>query len=273
MECDLHIHSEYSDGSVSVPRIVEIAKRKNLSYIAVSDHDTLEGVNEAVLEGQKLGVSVLPAVETTATDIKTGRSVHILGYSPKNQKMLSDFLKKTLESRKNQKLAMIEKIQKIYPLLAREDVMECAGKSAAIYEPHVIKALCDLGYDNSPMGSLLDELISKKGSCYVPSHYPKADDVLEVMREAGATIVIAHPEQFNSFQLVVDLAKDKRIDGVEVSHPRNSSASQVYLQAIVDKYDLIATGGSDFHGGFSKKPHPIGSYGCKKEIAERILGR
>ena len=253
MNCDLHIHTVNSDGSMSVKDVIYYAKKTGLKTIAISDHDTMRGVDEATLAGEQLGIRVIPAVETTVTDTKRNRPVHVLCYFPKNKELLTRFLQSTLDSRREQKLEMIQKIQKIYPLLELDHIFRYAKDSQSIYESHIMQSLCDLGYTNTAIGSFMEVLISKKGSCYVPSRYPTIDELLEVLKEVKAVVVIAHPEEFNSFELAKELAKEGKIDGLEYDHPRNGSEARKIIKEIAQEYHLILTGGTDFHGQYAKK--------------------
>lgn len=270
MNCDLHIHTTNSDGSMKVEDVVYYAKKQGLEYIAVTDHDTMHGVQAAVETGKKLGVHVVPGLETTAIDLKRNRPVHILGYYPKYPEHLEKMLATTLENRRNQKLEMIKKIEKLYPLVELEHIKRYARESQSIYESHIMQTLCDLGYTNAPFGELMEQLISKKGCCYAPSHYPSVDTVIDTMNAAKAIIVIAHPEQFDSFELVEELAIDKRIQGLEYDHPRNHEVSRKRIRQLSENYGLIMTGGSDFHGQYAKEPHTIGSYGCSENVIRQM---
>ncbi len=270
MDCDLHIHTVNSDGSMSVKDIIYYAKKSGLKAIAVSDHDTMSGVPEAVREGKRLGIQVIPAVEMTVVDMKRNRPVHILCYLPENVELLSRFLQSTLDNRRTQKLEMIQKIQKIYPLLELEHVFRYAKNSQSIYESHIMQSLCDLGYTNTAIGVLMEELISKKGSCYVPGRYPAIHELLEVLEEVKAVVVIAHPEEFNSFELAQELAREGKIHGLEYDHPRNGEESRKKIKELAQEYHLILTGGSDFHGQYAKKTYPIGSFGCEENVISQI---
>lgn len=270
IECDLHIHTTNSDGSMDVEDVVYYAKKKGLKYIAISDHDTMHGVPAAIKLGEKMGIQVVPAVETTAIDVKRGRSVHILGYFPKYPHRLEGLLSTTLHNRRQQKLAIISKIQELYPLVELEHIQRYSRKSQSIYESHIMQTMCDLGYTNTAIGSLMDELISRKGSCYAPSNYPTVDEVIDGMHKAKAVIVIAHPEQFDSFDLAEELARAHKIHGLELDHPRNHELGREKIRNLAEEYGLILTGGSDFHGQYTKSPNTIGSYGCSGEVIRQM---
>lgn len=269
--CDLHVHTTCSDASRTVEQVMEYADRIGLSYIAITDHDTMAGVEKAKKIGRKLGIQVIPGVEISTRDENTGRSVHMLCYCPRNKELLQKFLDRTLENRRKQKLAMAQKVHELYPRLTIRMVEEYAKESESVYECHVMQGLCDLGYTNTAIGSLMESLISSKGSCYVPSSYPATKEAAEVIKAAGGIAVVAHAEQFDSFELIEELAGKEFIQGVEVWHPRNGSESKKRLKEIAERYQLLVTGGSDFHGQYAKNPHPLGFCGCSKEDVERLI--
>ncbi len=269
---DLHLHTTHSDGSVDVPKALAFASRAGLSAVAITDHDTMAGVPEAELLGKKLGIRVIPGVELTTRDTQRGRPVHLLCYLPRDPERLQRFCGKTLACRIQQKKQMIALLEAKYPIRL-QDVLENAVGSGAIYECHIMKALADMGYTATVVGPLMRELISKSGSCYVPSQYPDVMDALSAIRDAGGISVVAHPGQFNSLELVESLAKAGALDGVEICHPRNSEAVRGCLSALAEKYGLLITGGSDFHGCYAMEPHPVGSYVCAEADVERLLAR
>lgn len=271
--CDLHVHTTCSDSSRSVPQVLEYAKMIGLTYIAVTDHDTMKGVDLAQKLGREMGIRVIPGVEITTRDEETGRSVHMLCYLPKNREVLENFLKKTLKSRREQKLEMAAKLQKLYPCLTPELVEAYAKDSASVHECHIMQPLCDMGYTNTAIGSLMESLISSKGSCYVPSRYPTTEEAAQAIREAGGIAVVAHAQQFDSFGLIERYAKRHLIQGIEVWHPRNDNISRERLELLAEAYALLKTGGSDYHGQYARNPKPLGYCGCTEAEVHALLER
>lgn len=270
-ECDLHIHTTYSDGSMPVRDVIYYARKTGLSCIAVTDHDSLYDMDKTVSAGEAAGIRIIPGVEATVRDTRRNRPVHVLCYLPKYPDILQTFLNRTLENRKRQKLQMLAKVKKLYPLLEEDKVLYYARESRSVYEPHIMQPLCDLGYTNAAISTLEEELISKTGSCYVPSIYPDIYELLEYAKKARAFITIAHPGQFDSFDLAEELAEQRLIHALEYSHPRNNGDAQKRILQIAGKYDLLLTGGSDFHGQYAKNPHPLGSFGCSADVVKEII--
>lgn len=270
MKADLHNHSLLSDGALSVQDIIIYSKKIGLDCISITDHDTLAGVVSAYTFGEKIGISVIPGVEISTIDYKTNRSVHMLCYFPKDIHKLQGFLNKTLISRENAKRQMAEMLMSEYPITF-EHIERYSCKSESMYETHIMQPLADLGYTNIVIGEFYKELLSKKGKYYVQISYPSVDEALEMIKEVGGIAVMAHPGQFDSIELLEELAQKKMVQGVEYNHPRNSEEVKKQIKDIAEKYDLIMTGGTDFHGYYANKPNPIGSFTCPEGEVERLI--
>lgn len=258
MEADLHCHSTFSDGSASVGLLVQYAIRLGLDVLALTDHDTLKGIKPLRDAARKTGLRIIPGVECTTKDPYTGRPVHVLCYRPSHPEILEELLEETSRRRRNAKLGMIEKIHALYPVVNTQDVLALAEESASIFECHIMNAVANAGITNAPYGELLGQLIGKHGSCYVPIMYPNTLEVIDLMHQAEGTVVIAHPGQFDSMDLLLLLAKERRIDGIECFHYRNTENIKRACLSIAEEYHLLVTGGSDFHGMNTKTPHPLG---------------
>lgn len=267
---DLHCHSICSDGSSTSAAIVDYASRLGLTHLALTDHDTMAGVQGIALEAQSKGIHIIPGVECTATDFSRGRSVHMLCYLPQKADQLQSFLNVTLDRRRIAKLAMADKLAKLYPL-TRSDVLRASAKSASIYEVHLMAPLAQMGYTPTVCGALMKELIGKNGSCYVPIQYPDVLEMVDVIRSVGGKAVLAHPGQFDSLELAKELAAKGLLSGIECYHPRNSESVTEKALAICRRYHLLVTGGSDFHGMYSTRPHPLGSCTTCEEQLKRLL--
>ena len=270
MKADLHNHSFLSDGVLSIEDIIYYSKKVGLDCISITDHDTLAGVIQAYTLGEKIGISIIPGVEISTIDYKTNRSVHMLCYFPKDFFKLQGFLNKILINRENAKRQMAQMLMKEYPI-TMEHIERYSSKSESMYETHIMQPLGDLGYTNVVIGDLYKELLSKKGKYYVQITYPSVYEALDMIKEVGGIAVMAHPGQFDSIELLEELARKKLIQGVEYNHPRNSEEVKKQIKDIAQKYNLIMTGGTDFHGYYSNSPHPIGSFTCPEGEVERLI--
>ena len=260
MSADLHCHTVMSDGTVSIEEIVLLAKHKGLTTIAVTDHDTFAGVTRAKTFGKKHGVNVIEGAEISAYDYKRNRKVHILAYMCEYPNRLMGMLKKTHDSRKKAMLISINKVSHLYPIPA-DMILRRAQGSANIYKQHVMKALVDAGITSELYGDVYKKLFHPKmGFAKTVIEYPDVFEVVDAIHEAGGVAVLAHPAQYG-------------IDGVERYYPRANEEDDAKLEQIINEYNLIATGGTDFHGSNSEQSRPIGTSVVDDHIIEDIKER
>ncbi|MCI8440981.1 MAG: PHP domain-containing protein [Provencibacterium sp.] len=270
MIADLHCHSRMSDGSLGIDEIVFFAKRAGLAAIALTDHDTLAGVTRAQVLGKRYGLEVLPAVEISCTDEGSGRPVHLLCYLPQKPDRLEGMLKATLDRRTAAGKEMLARVMRFFPL-TEEQVSKYFSHSQSIYRVHIMHALADLGYTGEVYGPLYEELFGQNGSCRVRFPYPPLEQALNLVRDAQGIAVIAHPGEQGHLQLCERLAGEGKIQGLEVYHPRNSVCDRERLREICERFQLIPTGGTDFHGSYSPLPSPLGSYMAPPDTVSRLF--
>ena len=272
MSADLHCHTVMSDGAVSIEEIVLLAKNKGLTTIAVTDHDTFAGVTRAKTFGKKHGVNVVEGAEISAYDYKRKRKVHILAYMCEYPNRLMGMLKKTNDSRKKAMLIAINKVSHLYPIPA-DMILRRAQGSANIYKQHVMKALVDSGITNEIYGDVYKKLFHPKtGFAKTVIEYPDVFEVVDAIHEAGGVAVLAHPAVYDSMDLLVELAQ-YGIDGVERYYPRAIEEDDAKLEQIINDYNLITTGGTDFHGSNAGEICPIGTSVVDDHVVELIKER
>ena len=260
MAADLHCHTKMSDGTVSIEELVMLAKKRGLSAIAVTDHDTFAGAGRAVIYGKRKGIEVIPGAEFSTTDGKTGRKAHILCYCCPHPDRLLGLCHQIAETRKRATLIMLQKVLRLYQIPV-EMITHRAQGSTNIFKQHIMHALMDAGYADSIFGELYDRLFAPgEGIAYVPVKYPETRDVIQQIHEAGGLAVLAHPAEYDSYDLLLELAASHTLDGIEVAHPRGVPDDEKCFTALAKQYGLIMTGGSDFHGMYSQQMNPLGSY-------------
>lgn len=258
MAADLHCHTKLSDGSVPVDELIMLAKGSGLSTIALTDHDTFSGVKTAQSLGERVGLEVIPGAEVSCFDNKRHRLVHILCYYPDKPEMFDTVFADIAESRKKEVTLALEKIMKYYPITP-EMVQRRAQGSVTIFKQHIMQTLLDSGYTDKIYGELYKELFGyKTGIARTNIKYPDAFEILDMIHRAGGVAVLAHPSVYDSIDFLPELA-EKGLDGVEYSFPRRKPGEDKILDEIVKQYDLIKTGGTDFHGGSTSHVHPIGT--------------
>ena len=271
MVADLHCHTVKSDGATSVKDIVTIASLKGLDMLALTDHDTFDGIDEAVFWGKKLNVNICPGVEISSFDFKRNRKVHILCYYPKDLTLFDEIFDYTKAERRRASDEIIEKIIKLYPI-SKEMILEKSRNSTNVFKQHIMHTLADAGFTVSIYGDLFNKLFhSDEGIKFNEAKYPDVLKVLNTIKKARGIAVLAHPAVYNSYELLDELASAALIDGVEVFHSRNRENDELYLSNKAKYYNLIMTGGTDFHGMYGSKSYPLGMCTTDEEQINRII--
>lgn len=244
-QADLHLHTIYSDSTLTPDEVIAAAKAKNLACLAVTDHDTLEGYLPTVKAAEGSGVSVIPAVEFSSQWKK--KTVHILGY------MLNDRdpdLLLYLEQMKVKRVGRIEEmIRRLEKLgvkgITLEDVSAKSGM-ASIGRPHLAQVIVEKGFAKN-REAVFQKYLSDGSYAYVPGVFDEPYAVIERIRRAGGVAVLAHPmltlvdERIPSFV-------EAGLGGIEALYPNISDKVSLFYQKLARKHGLIITGGSDAHG-------------------------
>lgn len=271
LKADLHCHTKLSDGTLGIDDIIILAKNSGVTTLAITDHDCLAGVVRAELIGQRYGVTVIPAVEFSATDSKRNSKAHILCYLPDTPERLEGLCKSNSLTRKRAGQMMVLKVAKKFPV-APEFITKCCQGSTNIYKQHIMQALMECGYTTTIFGDLFKMLFSKESRMNVlmEAKYPEPTEIIKAIHEAGGIAVLAHPGFYDNFELFEELIPEG-LDGVEVWHPENTPEQQEKLIKIATKHGLVMTGGSDFHGGYNMYPIRLGDYGPDEEHLSQLL--
>lgn len=261
---DLHIHSTYSDGLLTPSEIVKHAIQLNLTTIAITDHDSVSGIKEAIKLSQDR-IEIIPAMEMSSNigDL----DIHILGYYIDYEK---NELNAYLEIFKEYRLKRIEKI--IKHLFADgiklnfERIKSIVG-NGSLGRPHIAEALLRDGYVHS-----INEAFVRYLGYHTPYYEPKKavlpKEVIQKIKDCQGIPVIAHPGTIGNRDVIYHLIIEG-IAGIEVWHPEHSKRQQQELREIALKNGLLMTGGSDFHG-FRGSENQIGKYGCAEEEVQML---
>ena len=269
---DLHCHTKMSDGSASIDEVVLLAKKRGLKTIAVTDHDTFAGATRACVYGKRQGIEVIHGAEISCIDSKRKRKVHLLCYSCQSPDRLEGIFKITREHRQKAAALMLQKVMRVYPITP-EMVSRRAQGSTNIYKQHIMHALLDAGYTNEIFGDLFRKLFHpKEGMAYASVEYPEVREILPKIHEAGGLAILAHPAVYDSYDVMEEL-QPLGLDGVEVWHPRNHPDDPERLSAFCQEHGLIMTGGTDFHGFYTKNPSPLGTCTAGDDQVELLKKR
>jgi len=251
---DLHSHTTASDGVHAPSESVKLAAQVGLSALAITDHDTVAGIEEAMEAGKKLGIEIVPGVEVST--VANGQDIHILGYYiDYRDKLFLQRLKQLRDTRDRRNEMMIEKLQQLGLDVTLAEVIEHAGKAdpskdqekgETIGRPHIAAVLLAKGYVSS-VSEAFDKYLGRDGKAYVNPPRITPFQAVDWIREAGGTPVIAHPGLYHDDELVEQIIK-YGVDGIEAYHSDHTAEDESRYAAMAARHGLIATAGSDFHG-------------------------
>jgi predicted metal-dependent phosphoesterase TrpH len=242
-KADLHMHSTCSDGKYSPSELVHRAKNYGISCIAITDHDTMEGVDEAIETGLALGVEVIPAVEVTAS--YNDKECHVLCYGvERRNEGWRSMLQAQQRIRKSRADRILGKLSEMGVYLNIEDVI--AEDADVITRPHIAQALVKSGHATHSRDAF-DRFIGNMAPAYVPLDHIQLADLIKLAHLAGGVAILAHPGSHYT-QSQLDEMISLEIDGFEYLHPSHGYALQSKYRALADEHGLLTTAGSDFHG-------------------------
>ena len=276
MKADLHCHTTISDGSLGISDIIKQADRDDVRYLAITDHDSLASLSRAAVLGKRYNVNVIPAAEFSAFDSSRGRKVHILCYMPQKPDRLEGLCLRTSEGRMKLGKSIAMRVLEKYPITL-ESILRYSAGSKAIYKCHIMHALMDYGYTTELYGTVYDEIFdAHDGLCasqvqQEADFYPDVRFVTTLIKASGGISVMSHPKVYDSLDLLEELASEGAIDGTEVWHSSADEQTRNQLLELAERYDLIATGGSDFHGFYNHYAIQIGSNPTPPEQLEKII--
>ena len=249
MSIDLHTHSNFSDGTLTPTELVTLAKKKKISALALTDHDTMAGVEEAVLAGEMLGVEIIPGIEISVLHDKV--EYHILGYwADSHNSVLAEALAKLQGARSERNNKILQKLNEL-GIPATNEELERVSEQGQTGRPHIAKLLVRYGVVKT-ITQAFDDFLKKGAVAYVSRFAFTAIEAVTLIHQAGGLAVLAHPTQ-NDPELtrlpsvLADLVP-AGLDGIEVYYPTHSHKMKKKLRALAAQHNLLLTGGSDYHG-------------------------
>src|SRR5690554_2605982 len=289
MRIDLHVHSTASDGTLSPSEVVREAHARGLCAIALTDHDTMDGVAEALQAGMRLGVEVIPGVELN-TESPAGE-VHVLGYFPPPEgwspeadpaghgagvvgavidREFYDLLASRRDSRAERARKMVQRLRELGMPLSYEDVLRQAG-DAPVGRPHIARALLEAGYVES-VKEAFDRWLSRGGPAYVPREKLSPAEAVQAIIDAGGVPVLAHPGRIDG-QWVIQELIDAGLEGLECYYPEHTPEQTERYLGLAREHGLVVTGGTDYHGPRSPHDADLGSLPVPPEAVEQLKER
>lgn len=252
---DLHAHTTASDGTFTPRELVEYAKRKNLTGIGITDHDTTDGIEEAMETGKRLGVEVVPGVEIN-TEYE-GKEVHVLGYYfDQSSDLLQKLFVKLRTERSRRMERILEKLDHLGIQVNSDEVWKEA-RGGAIGRPHIGRVLVRKGVARD-MRDAFDRYLGQGGSAYVERYKLHPADAIRQIVEAGGVPILAHPGLVGKDDIIEQMIP-AGLMGIEVFHPDHRPEMRERYGKLAKNLNLLATGGSDFHGSGAEHRGDLGS--------------
>ena len=257
---DLHIHSTASDGSLTPAEIINRAQRLNLAAIAITDHDSIYGSKEALQAGIPPSLKFLTGIEISAahpTFFPGSGSFHILGYCIRlDNQALNQALNRLREARKNRNPKIIKRLNELGLKISLEDVNPTIAHGQ-LGRPHIAQVMIKKGFVKS-MDEAFDKFLGAGKPAYVDKNRIGCEETIKMIRDAGGVPVLAHPallninDDFQLEELIQNLIKIG-MRGIEVYYPEHSPKQMQRYRELANKYNLLITGGTDFHGSITPK--------------------
>lgn len=246
IKADLHLHSTASDGSKTPTQVVEWAKETGLNVIAVTDHDSVSGVDEAKAAGEKLGIKVLTGIEISTF---SNQEIHILGYNfdYKNPEFLQE-LEKVKNSRKLRNAVIKQK------LMDRGIDLDMDVTADGVGRLHLAKRLIEMGLAKD-INDAFERYLGPTGCVYTEVKRTAPVEAVKLIKRFGGISSIAHPKKYlldKKLELLIGGLAEFGLGGIETYYPSHNDYDKKDLMSIANKYNLILTGGSDFHGDEDK---------------------
>lgn len=260
MYADLHCHSTASDGSLAPAEVVRLAKDAGVSAMSLTDHDTVAGIPEAAAEAARLGVDFISGIEISC-EFRAPGTMHLLGYGvdPRSQ-VLAELSAELIDARNNRNPRIIQRLNELGVKVSMEDWREASG-GEVVGRPHLAQLLVKRNYVSS-IKLAFDKYLGQGAAAYFDKERLPPRRAMDLIFASGGLPVLAHPFQLrctNDAELETTLKNlvDMGLAGIEVMHSDHDEKLVEKYSRFADRYGLLKTGGSDFHGT-SKKTISIG---------------
>jgi hypothetical protein len=266
MPADLHVHTNFSDGTESPASVVTLAKEKGLTAIAITDHDVIAGIEPARLKGQEVGMEIVPGVEFTTENAET--EIHVLGYfiDLNNAELLAE-LTHLQKGREERIFKICDRLQMIKLPLDPERVFAIAGHRSA-GRPHVAKALIEAGYVRT-IREAFDRYIGFKGPAYVEHYRLSPVNAVRLIDKTGGLAVFGHPAVSDYDKIIPELIA-AGLAGIEAYYSGHDLGQTNHYLQLAKKYNLLVTAGSDFHGLRMDRKNTLGEPSLSDELFQKL---
>lgn len=242
---DLHVHTNFSDGLLTPTQVVRKVKEAGLKAVGIVDHDTIDGISEAVNAGSRLGIEIVPGVELSSQ--YEGKDIHIIGfYFDPDHPRLMKYLECFRQERYRRAAKMIRNLNQIGICLTMEEV-ECRARGRCIGRPHLAEVLMEKGYVET-FQEAFQRYIGYGSQVYEEKYRINPDEAIALISEARGLSFLAHPGYVLSDNIICRFIK-AGLDGIEIVHPKFNQERTQHLHQFAQNHGLLVSGGSDCHGG------------------------
>ena len=272
MLVDFHMHSIYSDGVKSPEELLRHALDCNLSMMALTDHDEIDGIKALRTAQEQLDpektIKIINGCEFSA-DYKD-KSIHILGYRfDETNKELRDFIEYFKSKREERIDEIIRRCNNAGYFISKDELLKKFPKTQAYGRPHIGQLLIDGGYAKD-INDVFKDILRKDSPCYVPKVKIEVPYIIDIIHKAGGLAIMAHPKLVSSDEYVVEMLSYD-FDGMEVYHTKHNDDDVKRYKALATKHNLFITGGSDYHGIPGKAPDKFGDYLVSSENVSEFI--
>ena len=270
VKVDFHVHTSASDGVLSPAQVIDRAKTNDLKYLAITDHDTLSGLNEGFLESLKNDIKLIPGIELSTQ--YNNESVHILGFFKGNNykdEALAAELSKIKNHRITRAQEIVSKLKSEFNIVLDFDSI-LKSTPDTIARPHIARAIIDAGY-NYTFEEIFDNFIGKGCKAYVPTLKLSTEDGISLLKKYNALVFLAHPKLISNTPISEFL--NMEFDGIEAIYYQNTIDETKSFIKLANENNMLISCGSDFHGNIETdlRHGDVGSVEMPKEYLTKLL--
>ncbi|HYG75783.1 MAG TPA: PHP domain-containing protein [Planctomycetota bacterium] len=264
---DLHSHTLASDGEWTPRQLVDAAADAGLQALAVTDHDTVDSVAQAIDVGKARGIEIIPGCELTVYEQNTELHMLALFIDP-DAPAFSDLLRNMQHHRRERALAMGARLRAAGFAIDDADIIEAAGSAVSLGRPHVAAALVKRGHARTIYGAMLHFLVEGKPG-FIAKYKLSAEDAFRAVHASGGVALLAHPGIAPHDELIAPLFR-RGMDGVEAVYPSHSEVNERFYKGLAGRYEKLICGGSDFHGPIVRPDRVLGMSGVSRSTLEAL---
>lgn len=266
-QVDLHLHTTYSDGNLSPTQLVELVAAKGIIVASITDHDSTEGIPEALEAAARFPqLTIIPGVELS-TDIP-GNEVHMLGYFIRYEDAaFQEMLRRFRDGRVDRAREMVDKLAALGKPVGWERVCELA--QGAVGRPHIAQAMVEKGYITYPQEAFT-HYIGRNGPAYAEREKMTPVEAAEYILAVGGVPVLAHPHVVDNVESLLPELTEAGLAGIEVYYKEYTPAEMEKFGAMAERYGLLPCGGSDYHAFGTPGEEEPGVSGPPMEIVDRL---